>query len=305
LQWLWAVSFDVTSVKSLRWIVNGIKFVVNSLNTKGFSRYLIRENPDFIISTHFLPPYIASQLKINKRIKSSLITVITDFGVHPFWLTRKSDIYCVASEYTKKVLIREWAVDQRQIKVSGIPIDRKFKKKLSRQELASKLEINHREFTVLVVTGSFGIGPIEETVDLLDNQVQVLAVCANNKKLYQRLKNKGYSTVKVFGFVNNIEELMSVSDLIVTKPGGLSISELLVKQLAPVFVSPIPGQETANIKAMDYFGIGLIADSPLAVKSMVLDYRNNPLKLCAQKEKIFLVAKPDAAEEIYKLCMQE
>lgn len=325
LQWLWAFVFYLTSLKSLRPLVNWIKFIVNSFNTQGFVDFLIRENPDYIISTHFLPPYVASRLKGQKKISSHLITVVTDFGVHPFWLEENTDIYVAASGFTQQDLLRR-GIDKKQIRVLGIPTDEKFKAGLNRDSLANKFNLQSvgftplekvtdsnparkqsslTGFTVLVITGSFGIGPIEEIADLLDREVQVLAVCAGNKGLYEKLNKKNYSTVKVFGFVNNIEELMAVSDLIITKPGGLTISELLVMNLVPVFVSPIPGQETTNVKALAACGIGLVAEDISRIKDIVLDYKNNPEKLDREREKIKALAKIDSVEEICNLCTQK
>ena len=109
---------------------------------------------------------------------------------------------------------------------------------------------------MLVVTGSFGIGPIEEIVQLLCNDYEVLAVCARNKRLFGRLKARAYPHTHVFGFVENIDELMTVSDVIITKPGGLTISESLCMDLIPLFIAAIPGQESMNVEVLQNAGIG-------------------------------------------------
>jgi processive 1,2-diacylglycerol beta-glucosyltransferase len=223
--------------------------------------------------------------------------VITDFGVHPYWFSEPTDLYVVASGYTKKELtaIR---IDEARIMESGIPIDAKFSQKYDRNQICRKLGLMPDTFTVLVITGSFGIGPIEEIARALGGEAQVLAVCARNEKLYQRLKEKDYPGVRPFGFVDNIHELMAASDVIVTKPGGLSTSELLAMELVPVFICAIAGQETFNIEALASYGIESRADSVSGVRKMVLDYKNNPEKLRSVKDKIRRIGKPRAAGDL-------
>jgi len=298
-QWLWRFIFHITSQKNLQPALTKVRTLNNRLNTRNFRQYLIQANPEIIISTHYLTANIASNLKKKSRITSKLVTVITDFGVHPFWIYDKTDLYAVASDSSRQELVK-LGIPADKIRVTGIPVDPKFSGGFNKLELRKKFDLDPQKFTVLVVTGSFGIGPIEQIVDLLQGQVQVLAVCAKNEKLFARLKAKDYSEVKVFGFVDNIDELMAVSDLIVTKPGGLSISELLAMELVPVFISAIPGQEAQNIKVLAKYGIGERAQNAARVKAIVLDYLKSPQKLQAAKARIAQMRKPNAAEEIYR-----
>jgi processive 1,2-diacylglycerol beta-glucosyltransferase len=229
-----------------------------------------------------------------------LITIITDFGVHPFWVYRGTDMYAVASELTKQKLENQ-DVASKDIKVTGIPVNQAFFKSSKKMEICRKLGIDENRFTVLVVTGSFGIGPVEKITDLLHKDAQMLVVCARNKKLYARLKAKKYPQLNLFGFVNNLEELMSIADVIITKPGGLSISELLVKEIAPIFISAIPGQETENAKNLGGWGIGVSANSPLEIKQLVLDYKDHPDKILRIKETIKGIKKPYSIQELYNV----
>lgn len=159
------------------------------------------------------------------------------------------------------------------------------------------------KFTVLITTGSFGIGPIEGIIALLYKETQIAVVCAKNKKLYSRLILKNYPNVKVYGFIDNIDELMAVSDMVIAKPGGLTISEILSMELVPIFISPIPGQETNNMAVLKVYGIGELAVSSNEVFKYTLEYKNNTDKLNKIKEKIRKIKQPFAAREIYNaLC---
>lgn len=300
---LWSLAFYITYARPLRRLAKSINFIIDRFNTKGFAQVLMRENPDFVISTHFLPTEICAKLKRNRRINSKLITVITDFGVHPFWIDERVDIYVVASDFTQEKLTLG-GIKRQQIKALGIPIDFKFLKQYEKDDICKKIGIAPDKFTVLVVTGSFGIGPIEEIVNLLYKDVQVLVVCAKNKWLFMKLKNKNYPQVKAFGFIDNIQELMTASDIIITKPGGLTISEILAMELVPVFISAIPGQEIENVRVLERYGVGLKVNKIKEIKDMVLNYRDNPDKLSQMRENIRRIKKPFAAEELYNVICQ-
>ena len=297
-QWLWRFIFHVTAQKNLQPALTKVRTLNNRLNTQNFRQYLIQCDPGIIISTHYLASNIASNLKEQGKIKSKLVTVVTDFGVHPFWVYAQTDLYAVASETSRQELLKLGVSDDK-IKVTGIPVDSRFLAGFNKLELRRKFNLDPEKFAVLIMSGSFGIGPIEEIVKLLLDQVQLLVVCARNKKLFSRLSSRNYPGVKVFGFVDNIEELMAVSDLIVTKPGGLSIAELLAMEIAPVFISAIPGQEAQNIKILSQYGIGERAANPSRVKEIVLDYLKSPQKIKIVKERIELIRKPNACQEIY------
>ncbi|TRZ49654.1 hypothetical protein D4Q80_01630 [bacterium] len=297
--WAWAVAFYLTSFKPLLFFINPVHAAINRLNSGKLVNFLIKERPDFVISTHFLPSQITSALKKEHKIDAKLFTVITDFGVHPFWLAEDTDIYAVASDYTSRILNRE-GVGKNKIIVTGIPIEKKFLHEFNRIELSRKFGLDPDKFTVLIVTGSFGIGPIEQIADSLHKEAQVIAVCARNQKLYRRLNKKNYPELKVFGFVDNIQELMAASDVIITKPGGLTTSEVLAMELPPLFICAIPGQETVNAQYLYAEGIARAATGVEAIKDIILDYKHNPQKILAIKEKIRRIKRPFAAQELYR-----
>ncbi|MBI4708398.1 MAG: hypothetical protein HY761_10830 [Candidatus Omnitrophica bacterium] len=297
---LWRWAFWATYVRRLRRLTKKTAVIIDRLNSARFSDYLVRQNPDFIISTHFLPSEIAAYLKTQQKITSKVITIITDFGVHPYWLSLGTDIYIVASDYTKEKLLLESGKPE-DIRASGIPVDEKFLKSFNRRELSLKLGLDADKFTGILITGSFGLGPIEEIVDALHGQLQLIVVCARNKKLFTRLKKKNYPDCLVLGFVDNVQELMAVSDIIITKPGGMTISEVLAMELVPFFISPIPGQETENMKALQNYGIGQEIKRASDFKEIIFDCKNNPGKMQKVREAIKKIKKPNAAQELSRV----
>lgn len=295
---LWRFGFWLTSLKRFEGAVQNLTLFANRFNTSKFADVLIRRDPEYVVSTHFLTSQVCCDLKKHNRIRSKLVTVVTDFDVHPFWVNDSTHLYIVASEFTKERL-KTQGIDNSKIVVYGIPVDPKFLCTHDKGSLREKFSLKPDMHTVLVITGSFGLGPLEEITDLLREEAQVLVVCARNKKLYSRLASKNYPSVKVFGFINNVEELMSVADIIVTKPGGMTIAEILTMELVPIFISPIPGQETGNISAMAHYGIGSVAKNPHDVLRIIREYKNNPEKLRLVKERIQKIKKPFAAMELY------
>ncbi|MFH1354983.1 MAG: glycosyltransferase [Candidatus Omnitrophota bacterium] len=294
---LWRFFFWITNFRLLRIISRTIARICNWTNTQRFSSLLIRENPDYIICTHFLPTEIASNLKRLRKIQSKTITVITDYSVHPYWISWGVDNYIVATELTKKQLIRE-GVKEEKIKALGLPVSPQFFIDYKKETLLSKLGLKNDKFTVLMLTGSFGLGPIERIIDCLYGQVQLLVVCANNQKLYKRLSNKNLSDVRVYGYVDNIQELMTVSDIIITKPGGSTISEILMRELVPVFISPIPGQESGNVRVLMNYGVGILPGNVEEIKQAVLDFKKHPEKIKIVRESIRKIKNPDVLKEI-------
>lgn len=297
LRWLWGILFWLTGIGFLQRFIRGVVSFVNRLSTCAFANFLRAENPDYIISTHFLTSEIAARLKSKGKINSFVVTAITDFGVHPFWVSKGTDLYLAASEATGELLL-ERGIPAQNINCCGIPVNTAFLERYDRKKLLSSLGLKNDKFNVLIVTGSFGIGPIEKIIKALHNQVQVLAVCARNQKLYKRLKTARYENCRVFGFVDNMQELMAIADIIITKPGGMSTYESLVTGLVPVFISPIPGQEQENIRVLAARGIAVYPKGIKNLRSAVLELKDNPQKLAQMKEDIAAFIKPYCLRDI-------
>ena len=296
--WLWAILFWTTYAPFLSSFSQWFHAFSARLLARRFLKFLTQENPDIIISTHFLPSGLSAYLKNKGKITSYIVNVVTDFGVHPFWVSPGIDIYVAAGEMTKKQLIVEGVMPQN-IQDTGIPIDEKFLRSYDKAALFKKYNLKSDEFKVLIITGSFGLGPIEAIVEELNRHAQLLVVCAHNNRLYSRLKRKTYPQVQVFGFIDYVSELMAVSDIIITKPGGLTISELLAMELVPIFISPIPGQERENVRLLEILGIGISSNCPKKMRDIVLDYKNKQSNLEIVRDKMRQIKKPQATEGIY------
>lgn len=254
----------------------GVNFWSSFLGRKYAS--LIRiYSPDLIIITQGLACQWLGGLKKKGLISAPLVAVITDFIAHPFWIHSEIDQYIVASDEMKNDLISR-GIPSSKIIASGIPVDSRFSEECDKKYIRRKNDLADDILTVLIMGGGWGLGRIDEVLLLIEKMeipMQLLVVTGKNRILYRKLKNKKFRfPVHVYGKVDNINELMAVSDMIITKAGGVTISELLASGLPAIIWDVIPGQEEANtrylvknkagIKARN---IGEIAD---VLKKMVL-----------------------------------
>ncbi|MBL8012608.1 MAG: hypothetical protein JNN05_02040 [Candidatus Omnitrophica bacterium] len=299
MPWLWAFVFGLMDVPAMQPLVRCVRRIYNTINTQKLHRFLVDEQFDWIICTQFLSAEVSGYLKMKGRIKSKIICVVTDFDVHRIWINEGIDYYTGACDYTQEKLV-QLGVDRKRTFVTGIPTDPKFQKVWDVAEIRRTLGIDQNKITTLIATGSFGFGPIEELVDLLKDH-QLIVVCGHNKKLYERLSKRSFAHVKVCGLVNNMDELMAASDIMVTKPGGLSIAEALVKGLVLVFFSAIPGQEINNVRVLEKSGVGLGIRTLNEISTAVSRLHQSPQELSQQRAKSKQIGRPWAVDDIIRV----
>ncbi len=300
---LWGFFFALLDIPFLRRTVRFVRRIYNFVNAYRFEAYLQKEHFDCIISTHFLANEVAAALKRSGKIRALIIGVVTDFDVHSIWLAEGIDHYVVASDWTAEKII-SMGIPKEKVAVTGIPTHENFFRAKNVAQLRTKMNMQQGRFTVLIATGSFGIGPIEEIIEQMKD-FQVAVICGHNKNLYQRLKGLGSETIKVFGLVHNMDEMMGLSDVMITKPGGLSISEALVSGLPMIFFNAIPGQETNNVRVLASYGVGISGCSISQIAAEVKRLESSPAEYAQLKEKIKALARPDAVKSIMALCSHE
>ncbi|MGI6224842.1 MAG: MGDG synthase family glycosyltransferase [Peptococcales bacterium] len=261
--------------------------------------HLLKEfNPDVLICTHAFPAGILSVLKEKRNIKEPLITCITDFNVHSFWIHPQVDLFVIPSADLIYPFIDE-KIDLNKVKAFGIPIRSQFSRKPEKEQVRQKLGLSDSR-TILVMGGGLGLGKIERAVVnlLKESDLQILAVAGSNEKLkknLERLKNK--NRLHIYGFTENIAELMAVADVIVTKPGGITCAEALAMELPMAIISPLPGQEDRNT---DYFINKGVAIKVRKEEHLVRELKtlcSNELRLSHMREMAAYLKKPYASFE--------
>ena len=303
---LWGAAYHLLDLQGLALGAYKLHRLGNASHGKVLEGILMRHNPDVCIATHFFPAEVASYLKMKGLLKAKLITVITDYMPHSVWISLGTDAYVVGMELTKQELVRR-GIPPEKIHVLGIPTDPKFGRKGDRQAVAARLGLDPEMFTLLIVSGGFGTGPVEPLVHALRNirePLQALVITGKNTALYHRLENLRSTfphNLKVYGFVDNMDELMDVSDLFVTKPGGLSCTEAMMKGLPMVLVAPIPGQEIRNAWIIEKFGAAVLAGPVKKAPGIIQELRRDPARLKEMAHRGSSAGRPNAAMETARL----
>ncbi|MFT5208138.1 MAG: processive 1,2-diacylglycerol beta-glucosyltransferase [Candidatus Omnitrophota bacterium] len=257
---LWAICFYLSNFKLFMPITRCKRRLFNSLCAKRLEKLIETMKPDAIVGTHFMPPEVAGAMKKKALTTSKTVTVITDFLAHRFWLHPPSDLYCVALETTKTQLIKD-GIDPETIVQTGIPIDPIYSESKGREAVAKALGVNANQFTVLFTSGGVGAMEIDSAVKTLAEShpnIQIIVVAGSNDSLKKSMNEiaGNCENMHSYGFINNMDEMMEVSDLIVGKSGGLTVSESLAKLKPLIVLKPVPGQETYNANVIVDGGAG-------------------------------------------------
>jgi len=269
-----------------------------------FIPFIKEFNPDFIVSTHPLPMILVSSSKRKDIIDILSSMVVTDFGCHSFWVDPEVNYYFVATQDVAKCLQNYDAVPNKMV-VTGIPIELKFSQNFSKPELMKKFGLDPNLFTMLIVGGQFTFAALQKVIGGVQkankDKVQFLVVAGRDKELKTAIENSnldGDSNTKVFGFIDNMHELMMVSDVIFSKAGGLTVSECMAKGLPMIINKVIPGQEEDNVNYLVSKGAAVKVSNFSEVAGVVNELLNNPEKISAMKEAAKKIGKPNSATDL-------
>ena len=215
--------------------------------------------PDLIVCTHFIPNAVISRLK---RLGTNvpLCTVITDYDAHDTWISPEVDRYFVSTPEVKRKLLNR-GVSHAKIQVTGIPIHPHFWEHPSKEEIRSKFNLSDMP-TVLVMGGGWGImndQVVHEYLTRWREEIQVIFCFGNNDKARLEMEADPrfrHPNIRIMGFTKEVDKLMEVSDLLVTKPGGMTCTEGLAKGIPMLFHHPLPGQEEENFEYFTAQGLG-------------------------------------------------
>lgn len=220
----------------------------NSLVSRQFAKYISKQAPDVVIPTHPLAAVLMSEYKRKKLVNTKTVGIVTDFCILPYWDMAVMDYYVTANEHVMDLLVKK-GIPKDKVLPYGIPVDLKFSVKSDRSEAREKLGIEDKK-TIFIISGSMGFGNTEKYIralDKMEDDFQIISVCGKNASMKKRID--GIVTNKKiynYGYVNNVDVIMDASDAIITKPGGLTVSEAISKKLPIILVDPIPGQEDRN-----------------------------------------------------------
>lgn len=304
-----------------KWYINSFKYFRNMYKAFYYSRpdqldkcfykyyglnklinLLLKEKPDLILLT--FPTPVVSVLTEQFDMNIPIATVMTDYRMQKNWITPHSQRYYLATEDLKDEFA-SIGIPKSQIKVTGIPIADKFEEEIDKTSWLRQNNLAPDKPTILMSAGAFGVSKgfdqmIQEILNRSPHS-QVVMICGKNKELKRTLSAqfKNYDNVLIVGYTKHMNEWMASSQLMITKPGGITISEALTRQTPMIFLNPAPGQELENANYFEEKGFGLIADTPEEAIQQVATLTNTPSKIAEMTQSMNESRIPYST---YKLC---
>ena len=304
---------------------------LTSLVSRKLKKLIEIKKPDLIIGTHPFPMIALSTLKRNSISYANnesntfteslhkyyenlnippLLTVLTDYTTHSAYIQNEIDYYIAGHEYVKELLIED-GIDSDKIKPYGIPVEKSFLSHRDREVVLSELNLDPNKFTVLLMGGSFGAGSIKDTLSELisiDRDFQIIVVAGRNKSLKDKLdktialnQDNIDKKICVLGFTDKMNDLLASVDILVSKPGGLTTTESLLKEVPMIVPYFIPGQEEENLDFLSNCGASLRTSKKYTLSIILKVLIDNPVRIDMAKQNIRSIKKLNASQDIAKL----
>lgn len=284
-----------------------ITALISNAVTKKLIEFVQAFNPDIIIGTHSFACVVMTILREKGIISCPLIGIVTDFTVHPFWESTELDRYVIPDRLLSYQMNKKGIPTDKLLPI-GIPVKKAFSVKMDKQEARERLGIADKK-TLLVMMGSMGYGNIKEAlteIDSFEADFQVIIVCGSNEKLKSFVDETEWTKdVRSYGFVNNVDVLMDASDIILTKPGGLTTSEAFAKGLPLIAMNPIPGQEDKNMAFLVNNGAAVAVNDEYTVSEALHQLMTEEWRVEIMRESVRHIGKPNATADLYETVMRE
>lgn len=289
----------------------------NKLMAKKLNKLLMEYKPNLIISTHPFASQMCSYLRKNHKLDAKIATIMTDFAPHDQWLVGSDyvDYFFVSNDKMKDSLI-DLGIDSFKIFVTGIPLSARFLEEHNHKKILNDFYLSEDKKTILFFGGGeFGLGK-NKTVQilrtLLENysDIQVVAISGKNEKMksaFQELSNELHaeSKIKILEYTNQVPELMSISDLVITKPGGLTITESLASKLPIIIINPLPGQEEENAELLENAGAAIWIKKDDNPKQIIDTILLNKDKLTQMRKNSEMLSRPYSTRDICKILLED
>ncbi len=277
-------------------------YVMNGFYKKDLKRFILENNIDCIVSTHLYAMECISHLKKREEINIKCYAVLTDYTCIPFLEETRQDGYFIPHKFLINEMV-DHGIEKEKLYPTGIPVDEKFNDRLSKEEARKKLKLDLNKKIILIMTGGIGCGNIEaicnELVKKYDDHYQILAMVGRNKELQEELEKRFKdSIVRVIPFTKMVNYYMNASDVLITKPGGISSTEAAVANIPIIHAMAIPGCETKNASFFEELGMSYNAKNEDEVLNYLDELLNSPGKrerMCANQS---LVINKFAARDI-------
>ena len=284
----------------------------NKVMALKLKKLLDEKQPDLVICTHPFASQMCSYLKRKEKVNVKIATVLTDFAIHNQWVVghEYTDYFFVSHSGMKKDLI-EAGVTAYKIHTTGIPLSNKFLLEYDKSEILESFGLSPDKKTVLFFGGGeLGLGK-SHTLNIFksfvkNDSIQIVAIAGRNPKMRENfesfvLEMGKENSVKILEYTDKVAQLMSISDLVVTKPGGLTTTESLASGLPIVVINPIPGQEEENAEFLEKNKLAIWIRKGDDIENILNDLFSNPNKMQEMKVNARLMAKKYSTRDICEI----
>lgn len=325
---LWGYLYKKSADKKIDSKTNRIRSIATKLQAGALAALVDELSPDHILATHFLPLDAFTTRGGRRRWPIPVSTVITDYAVHSFWLRTWVDRYFVATDECAAALVRR-GFDPARVQVTGLPIDPAFadaaaandaRDSLSTDEGAARPQgvpsgtagAGGRRLHVLLMGGGFGVGHMVEAAKRIlgwkgedphvrGRAVKLVAVAGKNEETHRQLLDLRVpfdAELEVRGFITNVQEEMARADVLVSKAGGLTVTEALTMGLPMFLLDPIPGQEEHNADFLLEEGAAKAVGSLEALEFKLDRALRDPVWLAKMRERARAIRRPGAGRDV-------
>ncbi|MBQ1335354.1 MAG: glycosyltransferase [Selenomonadaceae bacterium] len=260
--------------------------------------------PDVLICTHPFPEGAAALARrLGRRDEFLLAAVLTDYSLHQIWIYPKVDLYFTATEEMREGLLAK-GFSPEQVFASGIAVAENILGAPSREEARRGLGMDADAKAVLLMGGGLGLGGIQESLkdmERIKRPLSLLVIAGRNLELQQKVEQFGRAShheVKVWGYTDRVYELMSAADILITKPGALTMSEAFVLGLPMLLHEPIPGPETKNAVYASDHGAAVWVHHGESIAEAVEKIVFDEERLGSMRRQALSCARPHAAHDI-------
>jgi len=301
---LWGYLFDRSYKFKKPTLTTRLHHIIGNMHLSALLDYVKSFRPDAIVFTHFLGWDALSKLRSSKILNIPFFCIVTDFAVHSLWINKNIYKYYVASEGEKRLLSTH-NLKAKGIEVTGIPVHPKFASALSKATLRKKLKLDPKIPMILMISGRYNLSGYEillKSFRDVKDKLQIVVLAGKNKQLASSMKSIARSLknkqVTIYGMVDNMHELMKASDIVISKPGGLTTSEVLASKTLIAIIDPIPGQELRNSDYLLEAGVGIRIHDMETGGLKIAELLANKRRLSIMRRHLKYVSRPRAAYDV-------
>ena len=299
---LWGYLYEQTNRADPASLSQRLWRKIERLNTRALVRAIDDSGADAIVCTHFLPAELLSTLILRGQCATPVWVQVTDFDLHRLWVQPHLTGYFAGNDEIA-FRMKAGGILPHTVHTTGIPVMPAFSSAPDRSACAQILGADSTKPTVLLMGGGAGIGGLDDVAARLmriESPFQLVVLAGKNQEALSRLQSMPEAkTGRLFplGFTPHVERAMAVSDLAITKPGGLSTSECLAMHLPMILNSPIPGQEERNADYLLEQGAAMKASDAVTLEYRLRDLLASPAKLATMRQNAKRIARPHAARD--------